>query len=742
MVQQWPDSLLDLVEHVELNQSGWWDVALGNVLLAAVWVHGTPVHREQLGDIVASTFSLQIPADRITDGVARLLSEGKILVAANDHVFTANGIAEQMEARLQAARHNENEVRSTFVETIGECCVPYTPESAWDLFNRQYLLPLIEMLGARTLQFMGGEVAADEDVALLTDDFVRQFDPPVRQEVRSAVGRFLDPQNEDVRRYVTEHLDASFLVKASGLTSDAISAISDFGKHMPAFHLFLDTNFLFSLLDLHENPSNEATQMLGKTIRQVSERLSIQMSVIYPTVDEVKRTLSAFQYDLADLNMSPALADAALEVGLSGVAMRYVRAMKESEQPITAKEYFDPYLNNFTVILRSNGIEMSDEQIDGYKQRQDVVNDLLELAGVDDIPEAHKQRRYNASSHDSILWHVVHDKRPTSFEGALDAVFWLVTNDYRLLSFDRRRRRTTNAAAGVCIHPTELIQILRVWEPRSTDMEQALMSGLRLPFLFYEFDLGRESASMRILKILSRFEHIKDLEPDAIRDIVLNDAVRSRTVEASGEEEAVAVIRDALLAERKEVADQRDAAANRAKIAEETLASERQAALERTAVDKNERERTEARILELETELNGAKDANQSIGDRLQNLNTLLNERTDHDRRRSAIVRFALIRGVGAGLFTAAVASASGYAWFITNTPSWWSVLLSLLSVWLVMWFLAITIRVQDTSVRQWAPMRALLRLRRFAWWGLGPLLVAVLGNAIWQEAIQPFVFG
>ena len=350
-------------------------------------------------------------------------------------------------------------------------------------------------------------------------------------------------------------------------------------------------------------------------------------------------------------------------------------------------------------------------------------------------------RKHNAALHDSILWHFVHDKRPTLFESPLDAVSWLVTIDYRLLSFDRKRGRLANPAVRVCLHPTELIQILRVWEPRSTDMEQALMSGLRLPFMFYEFDLGKESASLRILKILSRFEHISDLGPEAIRDIVLNDAVRSKIAEVSDEEEAFVVIRDALLAEHKNVADQRDAAIHKAESAEEMLANERQVGRERDTVNRSELERAEALISELEIELRNTHNANRGVSERLQALETEQDTKADRDQERSARSRAVVTRGMVAGVCTAVATSVLGYAWYITTKPSLWT-LSTLLAVWLVVWFIVVTTRVRDTHVSEWAPMRILLHLRRSAKWFLRAILVAVLGNAIWQEVIRPLVFG
>ena len=465
-----------------------------------------------------------------------------------------------MERRLEAALENEDKVRIIFDNHVGKCCAPCSSEEAWSPFTEKYFLPLIDVLGARTLQFMGGDTARDADAVSLTDEFVKLFDVHHQEELRSAIASFLDPNDMNVRRYVTEHLDASFLVRASGLTTKAIADISKLGQRPPAFRLFLDTNFLFSLLDLHENPSNEATQMLGQMVHQVGEHFSIRMYVIQPTMDEIKRVLWGAQADLSEMRMSPALADAALDVGLSGIAMRFARANRESERPITAREYFDPYLNNLTPILKSKNVQVYNERTDRYRQRQDIIDDVHDLVAFEGETEGERQRRYNAGLHDSILWHFVHDKRPAVFESPLEANFWVVTNDYRLINFDKRRRNDTSSSAGVCIHPTQLVQILRLWEPRSTDIEQALMSTLRLPFMFYEFNPGQEAASMHVLKALSRFEHIEFLGPDAICDIVLNDNVRSKTMSATSDEEQIEVIRDVLLAEREEIVAQRDEA--------------------------------------------------------------------------------------------------------------------------------------------------------------------------------------
>ena len=644
--------------------------------------------------------NLEIPADRIAQGIQRLVDEGKLSVDEDANVVAASSVVKQMEAQSKAAQRNEDYVRGAFVEKVANYCTPHSPEAAWSLFNQRYLLPMIDVLGARTVQLMGRGEAVDSDVTALTREFVALFDSSRRVELRSAIGSFLDPNDANVRRYVTEHLDASFLVRASGLTNDALVDISEFGRRPPTFRLFLDTNFLFSLLDLHDNPSNESAQMLGEMIRQVGRHLSIRMYVILPTMEEIKRTLLAVRRDLTGMKILPALTDAALEVGISGIAMRFFRANQEAVQPISPEDYFEPFLKDLTIVLRANGIEMYNEQTTGYRDRQDVVDDIFQLRGGEGEFESERQRSYNAALHDSILWHFTQDKRPAVFESPLQAVCWLVTNDYRLINFDKRRRKAQHAAAGVCIHPAELLQVLRLWEPRSTDMEQALMSGLRLPFMFYEFNPGREAASLRILRALSRFEHIENLGAEAIRDMVLSDAVRSKIDEATTEEEELAAIHDAALAEHNHVVKQRDAAISQAKQAAEALSSEREEALRRSVADKDNQRQTEGRIAEVETELHSEREESRARGDRLGALEDLLKNKNAEEQVQAARSSFVLTRGVGAGTLLGAIAVGLGYGWAMIGATPPFLVFLGMFGIWAISWLLVFTMGVRDPNVR------------------------------------------
>ena len=82
-------------------------------------------------NLVVSAFNLEIPDDRIAQGVQRLVDGGKLSVDEDDNLVAANSVVNQMEAQSKAAQRNEDDVRSAFVEKVADHCAPHSPESAW-----------------------------------------------------------------------------------------------------------------------------------------------------------------------------------------------------------------------------------------------------------------------------------------------------------------------------------------------------------------------------------------------------------------------------------------------------------------------------------------------------------------------------------------------------------------------------------------------------------------------------------
>ena len=739
MKQKISDSLYDLIEHVELNRSGWWDAALGNVILSIAWLEDGPVKRDDIEGLISSAYGLTIPSYRIRERVDSLVDQNDLAVDRDNQVSLSAAVADRLEARLKKAQANEDSVRTAFIDQVNEFCAPHSPEETWVLFNEEFLAPLIDTLGARTIQLIGGDEANSEDIAFMTENFLGHFQHQDGPHLRSKISDFLNPDDPNVQQYISSHLDASFLVKASGLTEEAIENISKFGTDPPSFHLILDTNVVFSILNLHENPSNEATQVLWDTMERVSHNLTINAQVINPTVDEFKRTLYAFQSQLTGMNMSSIVLDAAAQVGLSGIIQRFVQANRDAQISTNPQEYFHPYLQNLTPILRDKNVELNNEDTENLKWRRDVINDVLDMMDMKTISEAEKQRGYNAAQHDAILWHFVHDKRASKFESPLEANFWLVTNDYKLIAFDQRRRKTLGAAVGVCIHPAELLQILRLWQPRDAEVQHALTSVLRLPLLFHDFDPGEEAATVRIIKAISRFEYINDLSPTAIRDIVLSDAVRSKiSTELSGDQE-MTIVRDALLQEQSAIIERLGDVERQAKNRETNFVLELENNEIRIQEGAKQLENAKSLIQELETDIQRERTSQNAMNTRIDTLERQLNERDESAIESSERFRFFAIRGTLI-VILAFVFIGLGFLWHGLGNSSLISIVMSCFGLWLFTTSFIVTIGIDKLSVNSWGAFRLIKRFQREFYSVVLMVIVGIISNALWSEVLRPMM--
>ena len=159
-------------------------------------------------------------------------------------------------------------------------------------------------------------------------------------------------------------------------------------------------------------------------------------------------------------------------------------------------------------------------------------------------------------------------------------------------------------------------------------------------------------------------------------------------------------------------------------------------------LDTDKRAQEDRRIAELESELQDALAEARTRGEQVKELSAVQSQKDEHNRIRSVRIRTALTRGVAGGILSAAIAAGLGTAWVVLEETHLWIVSLSMLIVWIASWFLILTTRVQDTDVSTSATMLRLLNLRRQATLLLGPLCLAVLGNAIWEFLIRPIWFG
>ena len=180
-----------------------------------------------------------------------------------------------------------------------------------------------------------------------------------------------------------------------------------------------------------------------------------------------------------------------------------------------------------------------------------MIDDLLEQQAFEKNKYGDRAKNYPRLEHDMVLWHFVKDKRPLRPESPIDAEYWIITADYRLLGFDAHKQRRMGTEVPICLHPTTLTQLLQFWVPQTAEFEEALLSTMRLPTVLSLLDGDTERISLKILNALSTFENIGNLPPETTTRVLLNDALRQKLKVEDDIAKQVELVREALIEENK-----------------------------------------------------------------------------------------------------------------------------------------------------------------------------------------------
>lgn len=541
MPHELPPEMISLIHHIELNKAGWRQKVIQRVIGAILWLDGPSM---TVAGIVACLhkFGLAIEQDEVEQQVTLLISESTLLRLQDGTVKISEPALAEYERDLKANQLVEQNAKSRFSDCLRQCCPNLEVGATWDRFNRDLLFPLVSEAGARTHELICGH-PSDLPEANALRSFLSSYPSEHRQSIRDCITLFWDPRQQPIRQYLLRHLYAQLALNAIGVSPATLAALTGKKTPHPSFAIYVDTNFIFSLLGVHENPSNESAQAFVALARAATA-IDVRLYVLPPTVAEARGVLRAKEAELKDLGLTRGLAKAALQTDISGITRRVAQDISDGRFT-SPKEQLDIYVQNLIRLLESRGIERNERDLTPYATRQDVVDDIEAQREYEERALPPDRRRpYQALAHDMVLWHFVKDQRPQQLESPADAGSWVVTVDRRLAAFDRRKRGP-DSPIPVVLLPATFAQLIQFWVPRTPQLEDTLVSNLRLPLFYQESDPDTERAVVTILRALGRFENIDDVPDDTLTAILVDDALRIRILGAA-EADQEAIVREVL----------------------------------------------------------------------------------------------------------------------------------------------------------------------------------------------------
>lgn len=722
-----------ITEASVLRRAGWWASAVEQAIREALRQRVNGAERNSLTEAVGKFLGYG-DLSYIGRRIRHLEDSGDIVaVAARLHLAEStrqsmSDARERRKAGLQKVEQHYEHLRATVPG--GGTCPP------WATFATEILNPLITELGARTVELLNGTPTLASRPVL---EKYLGAEGATKDALREVGTRFFDPENEFVRQHVFGELQSYFLAASHSLDKDILRQLTAARK--PSFELLLDTNAVFSLLNLHHNPANEATRYLLDLQKKVEEYATVRFYALRETLDEARSALDGARQVCAQAIRTAAQAQALEgDPPANGLIDRYLEIARSS--PVTAETYFAELSTYLEVSCAGVGVEILDEEVRETADMRARVADWMSWQVGASSPRSHA-----AIKHDlRCLAFVKLKRQPSNSAIVAEAGWWLLTVDQRLRNFERRNI-AGNHALPCAIAPDELTQVLQFWSPRPDELERATIVGMRLPFAFYDYDNATQKTSLEILRRMNDFEGADVMSADSTRRILVDKAVReSFEEEGVAPDELQSVLESAAIRELKRVEAERDSLESQLQQAARQVSSSSTAESKRNTIaagieqskrallkSVEEGRRENKKILaRLDRESAKHRDERAKMQRKLDDLiDQSAREKEAFQRlaeRLPLVLAVALSSVIGAAFPMAAIQ-------FTADLPGRWYRTLSAALLGVAMWAALTPLLARWFGVRsEWRVVAACRKWRKASW---SAIALAVLG-AIIQFGMEP----
>lgn len=283
--------------------------------------------------------------------------------------------------------------------------------------------------------------------------------------------------------------------------------------------LFLDTNFLFGILDLHANPLVDVSQELLRVT--LTHHLPFKLRYHEATEREMLRTIHGISSDLKGRHWPQAVSRAAAASrNVSGIERRFHE--ENARRAVDPEEFFKP-LGHMDVLLKEKGILIYRQPTGRQEERADLLHAYREF-----LEGRGKQKPYESIDHDVTVLDAVRSMR-SSARSSLEARALCVTCDYLLTRFDWETARTDHGL--VCtVLPNQLLQLVRPFLPSSSDFDRSFANSFAIPE-FRTVHSGATVACSKMLAILASYKGIREETAAAMlaNDVLLDKLKQAKT---------------------------------------------------------------------------------------------------------------------------------------------------------------------------------------------------------------------
>lgn len=494
---------------------------------------------EQFRETIETLFGLSIPLVQIDESLHELERTGAISKVTTNYKLSQN-IIDTLKKKIDEANALEERVKSTWFLQL-QATYPTLPlQETWKTL-RDYLSRTFRRHGIQAAALLDPTVdtPAEHDMSLssiLRESIQGHLPAKLHKIARPAITDFLATVGTDADRahYVAQLADGAFNFYTLEVPHELSSKLR---SQLNELTIFLDTNFLFGILDLHYNTQVQVSHDLIRAIS--SQKFPFKLRYHEATGKEMAHTIDHYGSILRSRTWTHQLSHAAAQTrNISGIEQTF--HVRNARQSIDVDEFLRPY-EHFDQLLKAKEIKIFSPCKEREQARIDLFHDYQEFLNSNNRGD----KPYETVMHDATVLEEARNMR-TKAASTLDSGALIITCDYYLYRFDWESSRRNGHHACVLL-PNIFWQILRPFITVDQDFEKAFAETFALP-AFRALGSGGSKACSRMLQILATY---KDVPEQTAFKLLSNDLLLDRLKTVSDEKQFIEQVEAAFVEENK-----------------------------------------------------------------------------------------------------------------------------------------------------------------------------------------------
>lgn len=325
---------------------------------------------EQFQTAIHTLFGLSVPEEQIELALSELITQKIITQPGNTNYRLEPSAMEALKQAIDETQSLEDRVKATWFNQLKISHPELSPDDGWKIL-RAYLQRTFRRHGIQAAALLDPAVqtSAEQEASLTT--ILRQvveehgfLDDTLKSNTVNAISEFMAALDNDIDRikYITQLADAAF----NFYTLEIPTELSEYlRQHLHELTLFLDTNFLFGILDLHYNTQVTVSYNLLQAINRY--KLPFKLRFHSETKKEMYTTICYYGDILRSRDWSTSLSRAAsTSCNLSGIEQKFHE--RNAKYKIDVEEFLRPY-EHFDSFLAEKILRYFDQIFSGLNHK-------------------------------------------------------------------------------------------------------------------------------------------------------------------------------------------------------------------------------------------------------------------------------------------------------------------------------------------------------------------------------------